>query len=150
MQPGQIPLNNTPSFITVYFIVSGSQLQVVQYADLPSRENQLTIPRGIELPLREVEEYLEEGPVQLDLNDQPSLPPPLAAFPRELGCEAAAYVPILQKGQLRGLVLIGACQGTDLTEDVVNAFARTIRLTTNALQSKVSNTEPLTSVGRGN
>ncbi len=56
---------------------------------------------------------------------------------------AAAYVPILQEGQLRGLVLVGACQGTDLTEDVVNAFARTIRLTTHALQSKVSNTEPL-------
>jgi GAF domain-containing protein len=143
LPPGQTPLNNTPSFITVYFIVSGNQLQVVQYADLPSRENQLTIPRGTQLPLREVEEYLKEGPVLLDLHEQPPLPPPLAAFPRDLGCEAAAYVPILQEGQLRGLVLVGACQGTDLTEDIVNAFARTIRLTTHALQPRVSNTEPL-------
>jgi GAF domain-containing protein len=137
-------LNHTPSFITVYFIVSGSQLQVVQYADLPSRENQLTIPRGTQLPLEEVEEYLKKGPVLLDLVDQPPLPPPLATFPRELGCEAAAYVPILHEGQLRGLVLVGACQGTDLTEDVVNAFARTIRLTTHALQPRgSSNTQPL-------
>ncbi len=136
-------MNNTPSFTTVYFIASGNQLQVVQYADLPARENQLTIPRGTQLPLKEVEEYLKGGPVLLDLQDQPPLPPALAAFPRELGCEAAAYVPIHHEGQLRGLVLVGARPGTDLTEDVVNAFARTIRLTTHALQPKGSNTEPL-------
>ena len=129
-------MNITPSFITVYFIVSGNQLQVVQYADLPSRENQLTIPRGTHLPLKEVEEYLKEGAVLLDLMDQPPLPPPLAAFPRDLGCEAAAYVPILQEGQLRGLVLVGSSSRKDLTEDVVSAFARTIRLTTQALQPK--------------
>ena len=141
--PGQTTLNNTPSFITAYFIVSGNQLQVVQYADLPSRENQLTIPRDTHLPLKEVEEYLRDGPLLLDLLDQPPLPPPLAVFPREMGCEAAAYVPIFQEGQLRGLVLVGACRGKDLTEDIVNAFARTIRLTTHALQPKASNTEPL-------
>jgi GAF domain-containing protein len=137
-------LNNTPSFITVYFIVSGNQLQVVQYADLPSRDSQLTVPRGTQLPLKEVEEYLKEGPVLLDLLNQPPLPPPLAAFPRELGCEAAAYVPIFQEGQLRGLVLVGASQGRELTEDIVNALARTIRLTVHALQPKASNSTPLT------
>jgi GAF domain-containing protein len=136
-------LSKTPSFTTVYFIVSGNQLQVVQYADLPSRENQLTIPRGTQLPLKDVEEYLKEGPVLLDLLDQPPVPPPLVTLPSELGCEAAAYVPILQEGQLRGLVLVGACPAGDLTDDIVNAFARTIRLTTHALQTKLSNTEPL-------
>ncbi len=79
----------------------------------------------------------------MDLLDQPPLPPPLAAFPQELGCEAAAYVPILHEGQLRGLVLIGTRSGSDLTEDIVTAFARTIRLTANALQPGTSNTEPL-------
>jgi GAF domain-containing protein len=136
-------LNNNPSFITVFFIVTGNQLQVVQYSDLPGRENQLTIPRGSQLPLQDVEEYLKGGPVLLDLLDQPPLPPPLAAFPHELGCEAAAYVPILQEGQLRGLVLIGTRSRSDLTEDIVTAFARTIRLTANALQPGTSNTEPL-------
>lgn len=136
-------MNNNPSFITVYFIISGNQLQVVQYSDLPSRENQLTIPRGVHLPLAEVEEYLKAGPVLLDLLDQPPLPPPLAAFPRELGCETAAYVPILHEGQLRGLVLIAAHSLQDLTEEIVNAFARTVRLTAHALQPNVSNTETL-------
>jgi GAF domain-containing protein len=140
---GQILLNNNPSFITVFFIVTGNQLQVVQYSDLPGRENQLTIPRGSQLPLQDVEEYLKGGPVLLDLLDQPPLPPSLAAFPHELGCEAAAYVPILHEGQLRGLVLIGTHSRSDLTEDIVTAFARTIRLTANALQPGTSNTEPL-------
>jgi len=136
-------LNNHSFFITVYFIVTGNQLQVVQYSDLPSRESQLTIPRGSQLPLHEVEEYLKSGPVLLDLLDQPPLPPPLAAFPRELGCEAAAYVPILHEGQLRGLVLIGASAEMELTEEVVNAFARTVRLTTHAFQPNTSTVEPL-------
>jgi GAF domain-containing protein len=129
--------------ITVYFIVSGNQLQVVQYGDLPGRENQLTIPRGIQLHLKDVEDYLKEGPVLLDLLDQPPLPPPLAAFPHEMGCEAAAYVPILHEGQLRGLVFIGASPGMDLTEDIVNAFARTVRLTVHALQPKISYKTPV-------
>ena len=136
-------MNNHPFFIIVYFAAAGNQLQVVQYSDLPTRENQLTIPRGHQLPLKEVEGYLKEGPVLLDLLDQPPLPPPLAAFPRDLGCEAAAYVPILHEGQLRGLLLIGAPAGTELTEEVVNAFARTVRLTAHALQPNVSTREPL-------
>lgn len=136
-------MNNHPQYITVYFIVSGNQLQVLQYSDLPSRENQMTLPRGYQLPLPEVEGYLREGPVFLDLLDQPPLPPPLAAFARDLGCEAAAYVPILHEGQLRGLVLIGAPVESDLTEELVTAFARTIRLTAHALQADVSRTEPL-------
>ncbi|MGE5375921.1 MAG: GAF domain-containing protein [Bacteroidota bacterium] len=130
--------------ITVYFIVSGNQLQVVQYSDLPNRENQMTIPRGLQLPLQDLEECLKEGPVILDSQDQPPLPPPLAAFPRELGCDAAAYVPILHEGRLRGLLFIGFPEGREITEEIVTAFARTIRLTTHALHPNVSPTEPLT------
>ena len=136
-------LNNSNFLITVYFIVSGSQLQVVQYSDLPSREHQLTIPRGIHLPLREVEECVKEGPVFLDLLEEPPVPPPLATFPRELGCEAAAYVPILQEGQLRGLVLIGTRTRAGLTREIVDAFTRTIRLTVEILMPKISYTEHL-------
>ena len=136
-------MNNSNFLITVYFIVSGNQLQVVQYSDMSRRENQLTVPGGIHLPLLEVEECIKESPVFLDLLEQPPVPPPLAAFPRELGCEAAAYVPILHDGQLRGLLLIGAPAGMKLTEEIVNAFARTIRLTTHALQLKISHIEPL-------
>src|SRR5215207_4528382 len=127
----------------VYFMVSGNRLQVVQYSDPQGRESQTTIPRGIELSLPEMESYLKDGPVQLDLQNASSLPPPLTAYPRQLGCETAAYVPILQEGQLRGLVLIGAHAGQELTEDVVNAFARTIRVAANSLKQNVSSPEPL-------
>src|SRR6266545_4185449 len=130
------PLNNQ-SFITVYFIASANRLHLIQYSDSQGPQVQTTIPRGLELSLSlaEIATVFEEGPVQVDLRETSSLPPPLTAYPRQLGCKTAAYVPILQKGQLRGLVLIGARDGQQLTEDVVEAFAKTIQLTTNALDS---------------
>ena len=136
---------NNQFFITVYFIASGNRLQLVQYADPQGQQVQTTVPRGIELslPLTEIESVFVAGPVQVDLREASSLPPPLVAYPRQLGCKTAAYVPILQRGQLRGLVLIGARDGQQLTEDVVDAFARTIRLTTNALEVPTSSTETL-------
>src|SRR6185295_13889001 len=52
--------------------------------------------------------------------------------------ETAAYIPILQNGQLRGLVLIGARAGQDLNEEVINSFARTIQLTANVLEQNAA------------
>ena len=118
-------------------------MQVVQYSDPQGRDAQSTIPRGIELPLSEVEGCLKDGPIRLDLRDSTSLPPPLTAYPRQLGCETAAYIPILQEGLLRGLVLIGARAGQELNEDVVTAFARTARVATSSLKASTSATEPL-------
>ena len=136
-------MNNNQFFITVYFIASGNQLQVVQYSDPPNRDAQLTIPRGIDLSLPEAEDCLKDGPVHLDLRGKPALPSSLVAFARHLGCEAAAYVPILQDGQLRGVVFIGTRSAGELTDEVVDSFARTIRLTAQALQSDRSVSEPL-------
>jgi len=136
-------LNNNFFFITVFFTVTGNRLQVVQYSDPLGRDAQSTIPRGIELPLTEVESCLKDGPIHLDLRNSTSLLPPLTAYPRQLGCETAAYVPILQEGQLRGLVLIGARAGQELNEDVVTAFARTIRVAVSSLKPGTSPTEPL-------
>jgi len=136
-------LNNNYFFITVFFTVTGNRLQVVQYSDPLGRDAQSTIPRGIELPLAEVESFLKDGPIHLDLRNSTSLPPPLTAYPRQLGCETAAYVPILQEGQLRGLVLIGARAGQELNGDVVTAFARTIRVAVSSLKPGTSPTEPL-------
>ena len=106
---------------------------------------QMTIPRGVELSLSlfEMEKFFHDGPVLLDLRQASSLPPPLTAYPLQLGCKAAAYVPILQKGKLRGLVLIGAREVQELNEDVVAAFERTIGLTANALELSTAPTQPL-------
>lgn len=137
-------LNNTSFFITVYFIVTGNRLQVVQYSDPQGRNAQSTIPRGLDLPLAEVEDCLKDGSVRMNLRDSASsLPPPLINYPRQLGCEAAAYVPIRQEGQLRGLVLIGTRSEQELNEDVITAFTRTVRVTTLALKSNSSPTEPV-------
>jgi GAF domain-containing protein len=136
-------LNNTPFFITVYFLVTGNRLQVIQYSDPLGRDAQSTIPRGLELPLAEVADCLKDGTVRLNLRDSASsMPPSLINYPRQLGCETAAYVPILQEGQLRGLVLIGARAGQDLHEDVITAFTRTVRVVTLSLKSNSSPAEP--------
>src|SRR5215210_1278272 len=136
---------NNQFFITVYFIVSGNCLQLVQYSDSQGQQIQTTVPRGVELSLSidELEGVFVAGPVQMDVRETSSLPPPLTAYPRQLGCKAAAYVPILQKGKLRGLVLIGAREGQEFNEDIVDAFEGTIRLTTNALELSDSSTQPL-------
>jgi len=129
--------------VTVFFTANGNRLQLVQFSDPQSRDGQTTIPRGVELALQEMETYLKDGNVRVDLRDSSTIPPPLMAYPKQLGCEAAAYVPILHEGQLRGLVLIGARDGQDLNDDVVNAFARTIRLTTSSLAKTNSPNQPL-------
>jgi GAF domain-containing protein len=58
-----------------------------------------------------------------------------------LGCESAAYVPIFHEGQLRGLLFIGARAGHTLTQDIVTAFAHTIRLATQALLQNPSTSD---------
>ena len=141
---GPHPLNNQ-FFITVYFIASGNRLHLVQYSDPQGERIQTTMPRGVELslPFSEIEGALGSGPVQVDLRETSSLPPPLSAFPRQLGCKTAAYVPILQKGQLRGLVLIGGREGQPVTKEVMDAFTYAIRLTVHALEDGQSSAEDM-------
>jgi len=138
------PLNNQ-SFITVYFIASANRLHLIQYSDSQGPQVQTTIPRGLELSmsLPEIESVFDEGPVKVDVRDVSSLPPPLTAYPRQLGCKTAAYVPILQKGRLRGLVLIGSREGQKLTDDIVELLTKTIRLTINAMDGPMSSSETL-------
>ena len=111
---------------------------MTQFSDPQTRDGQTTVPRGVELSLQEMETLLKDGMVRIDLRDSSTIPPPLITYPKQLGCEAAAYVPILQEGQLRGLVLIGTRPGQELSEDVVNAFTRTIRLTATSLKAAAS------------
>ena len=135
--------NDSSFFITIFFTVIDERLQLTQYSDPQNKEIQATLPRGMELSREEMELHLRDGAITLDLQDETSIPPPLLAYPKQLGCNSAAYVPILQEGKLRGVVLIGAREGQNLNEDVVDAFKRTIRLTSNSITLPKSKTEPL-------
>ena len=132
-----------PFFVTVFFTAVGNRLQLTQFSDPHSRDTQMTVPRGAELMREVMEGFLKDGPITVNLKGQSTIPPPLLAYPKQLGCETAAYVPILQEGQLRGIVLIGAREGQKIDEDVINAFSRTIRLTANSIILKAYPTEPL-------
>lgn len=138
----ETPSNKSHFFITVYFTAVENRLQVMQYSDPLGREMQRTIPRASELSLQEMETYLRDGPVKVDLRTGSASPPKLLTFPHQLGCETAAYVPILEEGQLRGLVLIGARSGQSLTDDVVDAFAHTIRVAAASITKASHPTEP--------
>lgn len=131
-------------FYTAYFIVSGNSLQLVQSSDTSGPKEQTTVPRKVELPLAlpEASRLFQAGTTYVDLRVASSLPPPLTDFPRELGYKAAAYVPILQKGQLRGLVLVCAREGQELDEEAVSALARTIWLASSVLEVSASLEEP--------
>jgi GAF domain-containing protein len=135
--------SGSPFFVTAFFTAVGNRLQLTQFSDPQSRDAQATIPRGVELVLEAMEAYLRDGPLTIHLRGDTTIPPPLLAYPKQLGCETAAYVPILQEGQLRGIVLIGARQGQTLDEEVVNAFNRTVRLTTNSITPRASPSEPM-------
>ena len=131
--------NETSFFITVFFTAAGSRLQLTHFSDPQSKDAQITIPRGVELSLPDMEGYLKGGPIHVNLQDEDTIPPPLLAYPKQLGCKTAAYVPVLQEGQLRGIVLIGAREGqAAITEDVIHAFNRTILLTANSITPKAS------------
>lgn len=118
-------------------------MQLTHFSDPQSSDKHATVPRGTELLREEMEGFLKDGPLTVNLKGQSTIPPPLLAYPKQLGCESAAYVPILQEGQLRGIVLIGAREGQKLDENVVNAFSRTIRLTASSITAKPSPTEPI-------
>lgn len=133
----------SPFYVTVFFTLAGNRLQLTQFSDPQSRDAQITVPRGTELMREEMEGFLRDGPITVNLKGQSTIPPPLLAYPKQLGCETAAYVPILQEGQLRGIVLIGARAGQKIDEEVINAFSRTIRLTANSITVKTSPTEPV-------
>ena len=143
MKTNQIDGTEISFFVTVFFTAVGNRLQLTHFADPQSRDSQITVPRGTDLMREEMESFLKDGPVTVNLKGQSTIPPPLLAYPKQLGCETAAYVPILQEGQLRGVVLIGAREGQVIDEDVVNAFSRTIRLTANSITPKSSPTEPI-------
>jgi GAF domain-containing protein len=129
------PLNSQAFLVVAYFLARGNRLELIQTTTPQSTELQTTIPRGAgpSMSLLEVESLFTAGPVQVDLRNASSMPPPLIAYPRQLGCKAAAYVPINHQGQLRGLVLIGSREEEKISEGVINAFIRTIWLTTHAL-----------------
>lgn len=138
-----ISVNKSLFFVTVYFTVEGDRLHLVHFSDPQSRDTQATVPRAAELSLPDIESHLKNGPLKLDLQDSSALPPSLSLYPRQLGCEAAAYIPISQNGQMRGLILVGARTGQDLNEDVVKSFARTVQITTSVLEQNESGIQPL-------
>jgi len=143
MTTNQIDGSEAPFFVTAFFTAAGNRLQITQFADPQSRDSQITVPRGTDLIREDMEAFLKDGPITVNLKGPSTIPPPLLAYPKQLGCETAAYVPILQEGQLRGVVLIGAREGQIINEDVVNAISRTIRLTANSITPKASPTEPI-------
>lgn len=128
----------TVFFFTAYFIANGDRLLLTQFTDPQGNETQATFPRGHELSIPDIEAHLTNGFVMVEQESLASVPETLMQFNlnryiRQFGCESAAFIPIMQNGDMRGLVMIGARAGQSITHDVIDSFQRTIRLTTHVI-----------------
>jgi hypothetical protein len=94
------PSNTMPFFVTVFFTTSGNRLQITQYSDPQGKDSQVTIPRGIELPVEEMD-FLKKH-LLVDFRDDLTIRT-LLTYPKQLGCETPRMFPFCQR-RLRGLV----------------------------------------------
>ena len=131
-------------FVTVFFTAVGNRLQLVQYSDPQRRDAQVTLPHGIDISRTDLVQHLLDGPRTVDVKDDSNTPAPLLSYPKQLGCKTAAYIPILQDGDLRGLIMVGAREGQTITEDVIDAFKRTVKLTANIHLTRTASREAAT------
>jgi len=136
-------IERIPFFFTAYFIANGDRLLLTQFYDPQERETQATIPRGNELVIRDIEAHLKNGFVRIDSVTESTLPISLTLYPRQLGCETAAYIPVMQDRQILGLLMIGARPGQILGDDVIESFQRTIRLATNVVAKTMISAQPI-------
>lgn len=142
--------NSTKSsfFFTAYFIANGDRLLLAQFSDPQGRETQATFPRAHELSVRDIEAHLTNGFVKVDEVSTTSLPESLTQYNlnryiRQFGCESAAFIPVMQDGAIRGLMMIGARAGQTIGDDVIDSFLRTIRLTTKVAAKADAPSQPV-------
>jgi GAF domain-containing protein len=129
---------NTPEgnafFVTAYFVANADRLQLAHYSDPEEQGAQAAIPRAHELSLREVESHFKDGALKVDETSPSTLPTSLIMFPRQFGCETAAFIPVQQNGSLRGLLMLGARSGQKIVGEIIEAFQRTIRFTVTVME----------------
>ncbi len=134
-------------FFTAYFITNGDRLILAQFSDPQGYEAQATFPRGHELSIGDIEDHLVRGFVRVDAANATSLPESLTQFNllhyiRQFGCESAVFIPVMQEAEMRGLVMIGARPGQIISDDVVDSFLRTIRLTAKVVAAAPALSQP--------
>ena len=135
-------------FFTAYFIANGDHLQLAQFSDPRAREPQATIPRGHELSVRDIEGHITRGFVRVDAASGRSLPESLTQFNmlhyiRQFECESAAFIPVMQGADMRGLVMIGARAGQTISDELIDSFQRTIQLTTKVVANSTAPSQPV-------
>ena len=134
---------SSPFYLTAYFIANGDRLQLAQFSDPKERESQSTIPRGTELAIRDVEPFLQSGPVRVGIDGNATLPVMLMEYPRQFGCVTAVYIPLHHQGQLRGMMMIGARENQSLGDELIDSYQRAIRMTANVIGRTDSPSQPV-------
>jgi len=105
--------------------------QTVYYA------NQL--PQILNISPLQAQSYLSNSPIVIRDIQQPTatIHSELLAMPEKLGCQSTALLPISQKGELAGLIIIGARERGIITQTSIQPFASFSELISTALE-KVS------------
>lgn len=127
----------TEFLVTAYFVANADRLQLAHYTDPQERGMQTAASRVFELSLREVEAHLKEGVLRVDQSKPSTLPTSLVMFPRQMGCDTAAFIPVHWNGRLTGALMLGARDGQTLSNELIDAFQRTIRFTVSMAEKTI-------------
>ncbi len=128
------PEGNT-SFVTAYFIANADRLQLALMHDPQERGAQTIFQHADEPYLRDVASFLKNGILRVDESSLAHVPASLTMYPRQLGCDHAAFIPVQQNGKLRGVVMIGTRKGQLLDDNLIEAFQRTIQFTFDVVEN---------------
>lgn len=93
---------------------------------------------NLEPDLGEIETFLSGSPVIIEAKST-NMPAALTRFPREMGYQSLAYIPILRHEDLAGLIVIGGRQQV-LTSAVIQPYANMTNLISATLE-KIEETE---------
>jgi signal transduction histidine kinase/CheY-like chemotaxis protein len=144
-------------FVSGYFRVQADGLERVALLTPPNGKELSRAPKRILLPASEIESTFSEEQGIARLEGESSLPRPLGRALIEAGCTSAAYVRVVEPGELGGLFVFGAQPGQTLSRPAIEPFISLAELLPLALdkvrarlamQQRLRELEGISSVGQ--
>ncbi len=146
-------LRASPYVTAIFSAVPGS-LKLDSLNDPQNQAGTGQAPRELRISPFEAAQQISGGTIY-DLSS-PTVPPVFSRIPQALGCQSAAYLPIMHEQQLRGLIMI-ASRAERITRSILQPYASLADLTSisiekilnaQAAQQKLNELNALVSIGQ--
>lgn len=128
-------LRDSP-YVTAIFTVVGNTIRLDSLNDPQNRTGSVSIPRELRISPFEAAQQISGGAIY-DIASA-TVPPVFARIPQALGCDSAAYLPIMHGQQLRGLLMI-ASRTERITRAIMQPYASLADLTSITIEKIVTN-----------